>query len=192
MKNYACNSPRRARKTRKGCNSRFILAARIDPVDRISILGKRIRTHFCGMRPPRCELQWSPSSRRLSAFSVAQASVRRIWLSLGRLTDAQGGQMPATAFSATFGRELDVDQLAVFMTGLQPTSERDGAELLGSFGEATRADIQCSSCGKLGARVVRSAKSCASRAVLRQAHFRFVDPDGGDAHHPFCEFYGDG
>ncbi|WP_316186266.1 MULTISPECIES: hypothetical protein [unclassified Bradyrhizobium] len=99
--------------------------------------------------------------------------------------------MPATAFSAKFGRELDVDQLAVLITGLQPTSERDGAELLGSFGEAIRADIQCSSCGKLGARVLRSAKSRASRAFLRQAHFRFVDPDGGDAHHPFCEFYGD-
>lgn len=39
--------------------------------------------------------------------------------------------------------------------------------------------------------MARSERSRASRAILRQAHFRFVDPDGGDAHHPFCEFYGD-
>ncbi|MCC8962251.1 hypothetical protein H8A95_07940 [Bradyrhizobium sp. Pear76] len=99
--------------------------------------------------------------------------------------------MPATAFSVRFARELDVDQLATLMTGENPTSERDGAELLGASGEAIRADIQCSSCGKLGARVVRSARSRTSKAVVRQAHFRFVDPNGGDAHHPFCEFHGD-
>ncbi len=99
--------------------------------------------------------------------------------------------MPATAFSIRFARELDVDQLATLMTGAQPTQDRDGAELLSGFGDAIRADIQCSSCGKFGAGVVRSARSRASKAVLRQAHFRFVDPSGGDAHHPFCEFYGD-
>lgn len=99
--------------------------------------------------------------------------------------------MPATAFSVRFARELDVDQLAMLMTGEKPTSERDGAELLSESGGAIRTDIQCSSCGKFGAHVVRSAKSRASSAVLRQAHFRFVDPNGGDAHHPFCEFYGD-
>jgi hypothetical protein len=99
--------------------------------------------------------------------------------------------MPATAFSVSFARELDVDQLATLMTGAQPTQDRDGAELLGAFGDAIRANIQCSSCGKFGAHIVRSARSRASKAVLRQAHFRFVDPNGGDAHHPFCEFYGD-
>lgn len=99
--------------------------------------------------------------------------------------------MPATAFSTKFARELDVDQLAALMTGEQPTPDRDGAELLSGSGDAIRADIQCSSCGKFGARVVRSARSRASKALLRQAHFRFVDPSGGDAHHPFCEFYGD-
>lgn len=99
--------------------------------------------------------------------------------------------MPATAFSVRFARELDVDQLAILMTGTQPTQDRDGAELLSAFGNAIRTDIQCSSCGKFGAHIVRSARSRASKAVLRQAHFRFVDPNGGDAHHPFCEFYGD-
>ncbi|RUU97332.1 hypothetical protein EOA79_25125 [Mesorhizobium sp. M1A.F.Ca.IN.020.03.2.1] len=99
--------------------------------------------------------------------------------------------MPATAYSVRFARELDVEQLATLMTGVQPTPERDGAELLRMSGDAIRDDIQCSSCGKFGARLVRSARSRASRAVLRQAHFRFVDPNGGDAHHPFCEFYGD-
>ncbi|WP_247564502.1 hypothetical protein [Bradyrhizobium sp. 151] len=77
------------------------------------------------------------------------------------------------------------------LTGDNPASERDGAELLSASGELIRADIRCSSCGKFGARVVRTAKSRASKAVLRQAHFRFVDPYGGDAHHPFCEFHGD-
>lgn len=99
--------------------------------------------------------------------------------------------MPATAFSVRFARELDVDQLAILMTGTQPTPDRDGAELLSIFSDAIRADVQCSSCGKFGAGVVRPAKSRASKAILRQAHFRFVDPSGGDAHHPFCEFYGD-
>jgi hypothetical protein len=100
--------------------------------------------------------------------------------------------MPATAFSVKFARELDVDQLARLMTGARPTQDQDGAEILSDFGDAIRVDIQCSSCGKFGAHIVRSAKSRASRAVLRQGHFRFVDPNGGDAHHPFCEFYGDG
>lgn len=100
--------------------------------------------------------------------------------------------MPATAFSVKFARELDVDQLARLMTGARPTQDQDGAEILSEFGDAIRVDIQCSSCGKFGAHIVRSARSRASRAVLRQAHFRFVDPNGGDAHHPFCEFYGDG
>ncbi|UPJ76831.1 hypothetical protein [Bradyrhizobium sp. 187] len=99
--------------------------------------------------------------------------------------------MPATAYSVRFARELDVDQLAILMTGENPTSGRDGAELLSASGELIRADIRCSSCGKFGARVVRTAKSRASKAVLGQAHFRFVDPNGGDAHHPLCEFHGD-
>lgn len=98
--------------------------------------------------------------------------------------------MPATAFSVRFERELDVDQLAILMTGTKPTQDRDGAELLSVYGDAIRADVQCSSCGKFGAHIVRPAKSRASKAVLRQAHFRFVDPNGGDAHHPFCEFHG--
>lgn len=98
--------------------------------------------------------------------------------------------MPATAFSVGFARELDVDQLAILMTGAQPRHDHDGAEILSTFGDAIRADIQCSSCGKFGAHIVRSARSRASRAILRQAHFRFVDPNGGDAHHPFCEFHG--
>jgi hypothetical protein len=98
--------------------------------------------------------------------------------------------MPATAFSVRFARELDVDQLAILMTDVQPTPDRDGADILNAFTDAIRADIQCASCGKFGARIVRPAKSRASKAVLRQAHFRFVDRNGGDAHHPFCEFHG--
>ncbi|WP_223262842.1 hypothetical protein [Sphingobium sp. SCG-1] len=106
------------------------------------------------------------------------------------MIDLLGGQMPATAFSVRFARELDVDQLATLMIGVQPSQDQDGAEILSTFGDAIRADIQCSSCGKFGAHIVRSARSRASRAILRQAHFRFVDPNGGDAHHPFCEFHG--
>lgn len=98
--------------------------------------------------------------------------------------------MAATAFSMRFQRELDVDQLALLMTDTQPSPDRDGAELLSIFSDAVRADVQCSSCGKFGAHIVRPAKSRATKAVVRQAHFRFVDPNGGDAHHPFCEFHG--
>ncbi|WP_261331541.1 hypothetical protein [Rhizobium leguminosarum] len=38
---------------------------------------------------------------------------------------------------------------------------------------------------------MRSAKARGAQALVRQAHFRFVDQQGGDAHHPFCEFSGD-
>ena len=38
--------------------------------------------------------------------------------------------MPATAFSVRFERELDVDQLAILMTGTQPMQDRDGARLV--------------------------------------------------------------
>ncbi|MFC0804733.1 hypothetical protein ACFHWW_04495 [Ensifer sp. P24N7] len=98
--------------------------------------------------------------------------------------------MPTTAFSAHFARELDVEQLGWLLSGNRSGSSEATAADLSQWADWIRNDVRCSSCGKTGAQVVRPSKARASQAVLRQAHFRFVDQQGGDAHHPFCEFYG--
>lgn len=98
--------------------------------------------------------------------------------------------MPTTAFSTFFARELDVEQLSWLLHG-NPPPDRDRTALdLSQWAEWIRNDIRCSSCGKSGAQVVRPSKARGGQALLRQAHFRFVDQQGGDAHHPFCEFSG--
>lgn len=99
--------------------------------------------------------------------------------------------MPTTAFSAHFSRELDVEQLGWLLTASIPAGSQQTTPDFTPHAEWIRKDIRCSSCGKSGAQVVRSAKARGTQALVRQAHFRFVDQQGGDAHHPFCEFYGD-
>lgn len=51
------------------------------------------------------------------------------------------------------------------------------------------ADVVCTCCPAAGAVVVRASQSGDGR-VVRQGHFRFLSADGGDGHHPECEFYG--
>lgn len=99
--------------------------------------------------------------------------------------------MPTTAFSAHFSRELDVEQLGWLLTASAPAGSQQTIHDFAPYADWIRRDIRCSSCGKSGAQVVRSAKARGTQVLVRQAHFRFVDQQGGDAHHPFCEFYGD-
>lgn len=98
--------------------------------------------------------------------------------------------MPTTAFSTYFARELDVEQLGWLLHGNPPPDGQRTTLDLSQWADWIRNDVRCSSCGKSGAQVVRPSKARGSQALLRQAHFRFVDQQGGDGHHPFCEFHG--
>lgn len=97
--------------------------------------------------------------------------------------------MPTTAYSKYFRRELDVEQLAKLL-GAPLNVAGSEPDVDARWREWIRSDIQCSSCGISGAQVVRSARTRETLKAVRQPHFRFVAQSGGDAHHPFCEFYG--
>jgi hypothetical protein len=99
--------------------------------------------------------------------------------------------MPTTAYSTHFARELDVEQLAALLRGTQPSELKSDTDVEPHWRDWIRSDVQCSSCGKFGAQIVRATKAQGTLKSIRQAHFRFVDQDGIDAHHPCCEFYGD-
>lgn len=98
--------------------------------------------------------------------------------------------MPTTAYSSYYSRELDVDQLGSLLNG-NPLMQTQTAVIdFSPWADWIRNDVCCSSCGKTGAQIVRPSMARGGHAVLRQSHFRFVNQNGGDAHHPFCEFYG--
>lgn len=98
--------------------------------------------------------------------------------------------MPMTAFSKAYGKELDVEQLLRLMsgdhnavvdttlTGLAPASR-----------DQIRADVECPSCFATGAVLVAAGKSKTTGRLVRQACFRFKDGEGGNGHHPFCDFF---
>jgi heme oxygenase len=92
--------------------------------------------------------------------------------------------MATTAYSRHYAREIDVEQLAGLLRGTQPISAEQASDIDLKFSEWIRSDIQCSSCGRLGAQVVRSARARGTQKLIRQSHFRFVGQDGQDAHHP--------
>jgi hypothetical protein len=77
------------------------------------------------------------------------------------------------------------------LRGSQPISAEQASDIDPKWSEWIQSDIQCSSCGRLGAQVVRSARARGTQKLIRQSHFRFAGRDGQDAHHPFCEFYGE-
>lgn len=98
--------------------------------------------------------------------------------------------MPTTAYSDHFSRELDVEQLG-WLLNVSPSKDVQTASVnFSPWADWIRSDVRCSSCGNTGAQIVRPSRARAGHSVLRQAHFRFVNQNGGDAHHPFCEFYG--
>lgn len=98
--------------------------------------------------------------------------------------------MATTAYSTWFKRELDVGQLIALMGGA-PGEVGDWPEagLPAKWRDWIRSDIVCSSCGAADATIVMPSKGKVSGAPVKQAHFRFVRPDGADAHNRFCEFY---
>lgn len=99
--------------------------------------------------------------------------------------------MATTAYSKSFGREVDVVQLLALMANT-PGEVREWPEtgLAPERRDWIRSDVVCSSCGAADATIVMPSKGKVSGAALRQAHFRFVRPDGTDAHSRFCEFFG--
>lgn len=99
--------------------------------------------------------------------------------------------MATTAYSQHYAREIDVEQLAWLLSGRQPIAAEQVPEIDPKWSDWIRSDIKCSSCGRTGAHVVRSARARGTQKLIRQSHFRFVGQDGNDAHHPFCEFYGE-
>jgi hypothetical protein len=99
--------------------------------------------------------------------------------------------MATTAYSRYYAREIDIEQLAGLLRGTQPSLAEQASDIDPKWSDWIQSDIQCSSCGRLGAQVVRSARARGTQKLIRQSHFRFVGQDGQDAHHPFCEFCGE-
>ncbi|VWB44105.1 hypothetical protein BLA24064_01973 [Burkholderia latens] len=97
--------------------------------------------------------------------------------------------MTRTAYSAQFGRELDVEQLARLCTGTASDVPIDlTSPLIREAVAAAVPELECPSCFATGPVFVRGGRSRNGR-VVRQAHFRFVGPDEQTAHHPLCDFY---
>jgi len=94
--------------------------------------------------------------------------------------------MPITAFSKGLARELDVEQWISLAATLDPlvSADQDRLRVL------TSQDVECSCCGARGAVIVAGARSGAK--ARRQAHFRFIDPSGGNPHRPLCDFVREG
>ncbi|WP_448096304.1 hypothetical protein [Luteibacter yeojuensis] len=95
--------------------------------------------------------------------------------------------MPLTAYSHRFAAELDLPQWLSRMTGVPLDHLRlEGFE--DNWRHAAAQDLECPSCGARGAVLVASGVDRKTRRKVRQATFRFRDPDGGDAHAPLCDF----
>ncbi len=90
--------------------------------------------------------------------------------------------MSKTAYSNYYSSELDVEQLLRRLDLLQGQTLY---EIDLQTKDWIKVDLLCPSCGVAGAQVVIPAKF----PQKRQAHFRFINPTGGDSHHRFCDFY---
>lgn len=88
--------------------------------------------------------------------------------------------MAITAYSKTFKRELDVEQLKRLCNN--HLKEKN-------FAEFVKIDIECPCCGVIGARVVNESISPISNIAVKQAHFAFNNNNGVDAHLLFCDYY---
>jgi hypothetical protein len=97
--------------------------------------------------------------------------------------------MPLTAYSRRFAAELDLEQWisrvsGIPIGGVQTDAIDDRLRI-----EASE-DLECPSCAARGAILVSAGVSKRTQRRVRQGTFRFVAPNGGDAHHPLCEFAG--
>ncbi len=100
--------------------------------------------------------------------------------------------MPTTAYSQTFCRELDVEQLLRLLQN-KPEGSIDTtlADLSPELRAFIRKDVECPCCFKSGAELVAAGRSKTSGKLVRQACFRFKDAAGGEGHDPTCDFYSD-
>ncbi|HEY4293657.1 hypothetical protein [Luteibacter sp.] len=90
--------------------------------------------------------------------------------------------MPLTAYSRRFAAELDLEQWLSRVIRTDSIDDR-------LRGEAA-ADLECPSCAARGAILVSAGVSKRTQRRVRQGTFRFVASNGGDAHHPLCDFAG--
>lgn len=99
--------------------------------------------------------------------------------------------MPITAFSSSRGMELDVEQILARMS---EESAQPGLGKAAAIPEAWKShiatDLECPSCFRYGAEIVRAGRSKTDGQVVRQAYFRFAKSGAGTGHHPFCDFAG--
>ena len=95
-----------------------------------------------------------------------------------------------TAYSEHYGRELDVGQLWKLITGVEAMASPDPSTIVTSHPEMQNAaaGLECPSCFVKGASIVREGRNQKGK-VVRQAHFRFIGPNGTSAHHPLCDFF---
>jgi hypothetical protein len=97
--------------------------------------------------------------------------------------------MPMTAYSKTYEKELDTNQLiALFKNETLAASVETLKNIPDDVRSFVHRDAVCPSCGVEGAILVSGASSKEDKTPLRQAHFRFVRENNGDAHREFCEF----
>lgn len=99
--------------------------------------------------------------------------------------------MPITAFSSSRGMELDVEQLLARLAeeGAQAGLAK-AAPIPEEWKSHISTDLECPSCFRRGAEVVRAGRSKADGQVVRQAYFRFGKSGATTGHHPFCDFTG--
>ncbi|MFZ5525894.1 MAG: hypothetical protein ACOZE7_04490 [Pseudomonadota bacterium] len=96
--------------------------------------------------------------------------------------------MPLTAYSKAAQRELDLEQW-LQLNGLQPAEAFKQLDVPDWLRARAGTDVECSACGALGATLVRSARSKGSGKAVAQSHFRFRTAEGGNPHHPLCDFH---
>jgi len=106
------------------------------------------------------------------------------------LTSYMEIEMPTTAYSKKFQRELDTEQL-LGLLGYDMSSDPDLAALPAFLREEISRDLICPECGVSGCVIVARAKSKMANIALRQPHFRFRALEGVSAHHPLCDHYED-
>jgi hypothetical protein len=92
-----------------------------------------------------------------------------------------------TAYSQSFGRELDFKQLLTLRKITGSVDEVDYGLSSGDR-EWMRKDLLCPSCRCGGASLVRSDVGDSGRNT-REAHFRFIDASGHTAHKLGCDFF---
>lgn len=93
--------------------------------------------------------------------------------------------MPLTAYSISEAKELDVEQVlhALSKKSKQPVLVAPD-QILDSWREILRTDLECPCCFVTGADIVKEAVSRSSKKVIRQACFRFTSP----GHRPQCDY----